>query len=70
MKKNNYVITGISREQAYLWKENIRDDVKLYEADGSIIPVIELSKWEALKMKIQIIRNNMKHRYGFGLARI
>lgn len=69
-KKQNYVITGMSKEQATVWKGKLRDDLKLYGTDKLVIPIIELSRWEAFKMKIQIIRNNVKDHYGFGLARI
>ena len=70
MKKHNYVITGISKEQAYLWKADMREDITIYEKGSLVLPVIELTRWAAFKMKVQIIRNNVKQRYGFGLARI
>lgn len=71
MKKYKYTITGISKEQIKDWKENMREDVTLIEYNSeTIIPIIELTKWEAFKMKMQIIRNNVKEHYGFGLVRI
>jgi len=69
-KKYQYVLTGISKEQVTVWREDMREDVTLLEKGGLIIPIINLSRWDAFKMRIQIMSNNIKNNYGFGLARI
>ena len=70
MKKRNYVIRGMSKQQAQNWKENMRDDLKLYTSATLIIPIIELTRLEAFVMLIQIIKNNIQNHYGFWLVRI
>ena len=70
MKKHTYVVTGISKEQVTLWKEGLREDLTLVEKDDCIIPLIRLSNWEAFKMKVQMLYNNVVNHYGIGLERI
>ena len=70
MKKHNYVIRGMSKQQAQNWKENMRDDLKLYTSATLIVPIIELTRFEAFVMLIQIIKNNIQNHYGFWLVRI
>ena len=69
-KKHLYVLTGIKKEQIVVWKDYIREDMTLLEKGDVAIPVIELSWLEAVKMKLQIIWNNIVSHYGFGLVRI
>ena len=69
-KKHLYVLTGIKQEQVTVWRDYIREDMTFIEKGGITIPVIELSWLEAVKMKFQIIRNNIISHYGFGLVRI
>ena len=70
MKKRNYVIRGMSKQQAQNWKENMREDLKLYTSTELVIPIIELTRFEAFVMLIQIIKNNVQNHYGFWLVRI
>ena len=69
-KKHNYVVTGISKEQVTVWKENMRDDLTLIERGDMIIPIITLTVWDACKMKVQIMIDNVRNHYGFRLVRI
>ena len=69
-KKHLYVLTGIKQEQVAVWRDYIREDMTLLEKGDITIPVIELSWLEAVKMKFQIIRNNIISHYGFRLVRI
>lgn len=69
-KQYNYVVTGITEEQLNIWKDSMREDLTIIVKDDIKVPVIKLTKFNAFKMRLQIIGNNMKNCYRFGLARI
>lgn len=70
MKENNYVITGIAKEQIQEWKDELRDDLTLCEHNETIIPVITLNRREAFKLRIAILQNNLKQGTKYGVKRI
>ena len=69
-KKIAIIGSGFSSLAAACYLAKQGNDVTIYEKGSLVLPVIELTRWAAFKMKVQIIRNNVKQRYGFGLARI
>lgn len=69
-RKHFYVLTGMKKEQIAVWKDDIREDLTFLERGELIIPIIELSWREAVKMKFQILCSNVVNHYGFGLVRI
>lgn len=70
MKKDYYVITGISDAQKEAWKDELREDIIMVERCDTIFPCIKLTRWAAFVMRVQMLYYNVIHRYRFGLAKI
>ena len=70
MKENNYVITGIAKEQIQDWKDELRDDLTLCEHNGTIIPIITLNRKELFELRIAVLQNNWKQKTKYGVKRI
>lgn len=63
MLKRKYEIIGITPKVADLWSKNMREDIMISadEKSGNIHMHIKLNKFEAFKMRIQMIIYNLKH---------
>lgn len=72
MSKKWYEIIGLTPAMLKEWKDDMRKDVVVWEQDGIVHVHIELTWLEALKLRRQINRNNMKTEphYYFRLARV
>lgn len=71
-KKRWYRIFGISEEQLKAWSENLREDIKVLNSnkDGEIFTLIRMNWFEAIRMRLQMIRSNKVDNYGFQLKRM
>ena len=71
MSKKNYVIEGITPLVAENWKNNVREDFKIYKSvkTGKLLGAIRLTTFEAIKAMFQIKKYNKTHRHELKLIR-
>lgn len=63
-KKRNYVIKGITRNLAEKWDKECRDDLTfVVDRNGKIEGRISLTKFQALLIRLGIIKFNLTHPY-------
>ena len=64
MFKGVYEISGFTQELAEKWDGHLRGDSRLYvDKDGEIKTKVTLSKFEAIKVRIAIMKYNLTHPY-------
>lgn len=56
-----YRITGISKEQYELWKDDLREDILVWRAGENMDLRIRLTWFQAIRMKLAMLRINMKN---------
>ena len=63
MKKQNYTITGITPEIAEKWYKEFREDLTLlvHEKTNKIEARISLTRFQALKVKLGMIKYNLNN---------
>ncbi len=63
MKKKNYIITGITPEIAKIWNRDFREDVTLlvHKDTGDVHARIALTKFQALKVRLGMVKYNLTH---------
>lgn len=61
MKLTGYRIVGITPDMYEAWKDNLREDLIIYEKYGKTQIRIMLTWFEALIMRIRMIRYNLNN---------
>lgn len=63
MKKKVYTITGITPEIAKKWNKDFREDITLLanEETGEVIAKVSLTRFQAFRVKLGMIKYNLKH---------
>ena len=71
MKKNGYVIKGLSKSMVNEYVDWLREDIELFlNRNNEAIPVIRLTRGEALKMRWEMWKNRMFGKGETSLRRI
>lgn len=71
MKKHGYVVIGMSEEMLNNESEYLRDDVDLFlNGKGEVIPIIRLTRFEAIRMRWQMLCWYLKNHYRLKLRKI
>lgn len=56
-----YKVKGITHKMYEEWKDNFREDIIVYEENGELQFRMRLTGFEALCMRIQMIRTNLNN---------
>lgn len=66
MKKEKYVITGITENDIINWMESLRDDIRIFskshKGNRKIRIIMSMKKSEYIKIKLYLIRFNFKYK--------
>lgn len=65
MFKRDYTISGITQELALRGEKYFREDLKFYlnRKTGEVLAKITLTPFEAIRLRISIIKFNLTHPY-------
>ena len=71
MFKRDFIISGITQELALKCRKDFREDLKFYlnRKTGDVLVKISLSPFEAIRMKISIMKFNLTHPYVLKLTK-
>ena len=61
MRAKGYKILGIDNEMYEKWKDNLREDLIVYERNGKVQIRIVLTGIEAFCMRIRMVMYNLKN---------
>lgn len=74
LKKKRYKLLGVKECSIELWKNDLRDDVRVYShstrGKRTIEILTHLNIIEVIKFKLNIIAYNLKHRNKLELVRV
>lgn len=65
-----YKILGISKETLELWADDLREDVIIWEKDGDTHLRIRLTWFEAIYMRLSMMRINLRQPIALRLKKL
>lgn len=74
LRKKNYKLYGVKKHSIELWRDSLKDDIRIFSHSNNGKNVIEilmhLNIIEAIKVRLSIINYNLKHRNNLRLVRV